>query len=261
MILFLFFIMMLNDIIRNVILIQDRISSISNTTSSTSNTTSSITNRVQWNNAYINAAMIGNLDEVIYLLNDAQFHQIADIHANNDDAALLACEEGHLDIVRYLLTSKDLKQHICVNTRDDRLIKCACINNNIEMIKLLFEVGTPDVSSQKFFAFTWLFKLGHLDTIIFLLDRKNIKALYIDIHMHNDLCFKHAINRHHRHILSYLIQDLRIEKTMHIAKAIDAIEDDGLQQYIHTLFQRRTFYEKLSDELLCHKEVKDIQKI
>src|SRR5579875_1180484 len=80
---------------------------------------------------FISACAAGKLNVVKYLLVSPDLESTVgnvNIHAWKDLGFLEACQHGHLEVVKYLLTSSELKDHIDVHTQDDEGLMLACEN-------------------------------------------------------------------------------------------------------------------------------------
>ncbi len=114
-----------------------------------------------------NACRNGDLDSVKTILKAG-----ADIHYNEDEAVIFACQAENFELVKYLLSSKELKEHCSVHAGYDRAYRKACEMGNLEMVK--FTLSSPDLKEHSPAnacygeGFEKAFYNGHMDVMVYL---------------------------------------------------------------------------------------------
>lgn len=96
---------------------------------------------VQFNNNYLLRILVNEncIKGVNLLLHCFK----VDVHANDEDALVIAVRNKYIDMVKLLIDSG-----ANIHARNDRPLRIACLQHNIEMVKLLLQIETDDVSIQ-----------------------------------------------------------------------------------------------------------------
>lgn len=157
----------------------------------------------------------GYLNIVEFLLTSNLLEKKANIHAQGDMAFILACKNNHHSIVEYLTTSKDIKEHSHINTQENLGLKFAIRENNLEVIKFLTQ-------STK------------------LEECLNINAPYV---LTATLKYKRF------EILDYLISSTDFTLTHEMANEIKSRLGKKKAQPWLEKFERRRFFDKISEDL------------
>ena len=124
---------------------------------------------------FIKFCRYGNLDNIKQLINS----NVINIHADNEDGFIWACENGHKHIVEYLINLyKNDNKYAIVN-----------IHANDEC------------------GFRWACHSGHKHIVEYLINlyKHDNKYAIINIHADNEDGFSWACKNGHKHIVEYLL--------------------------------------------------------
>lgn len=151
--------------------------------------------------AFINACEIGDLEIIIYLINE---HNI-DIHVENDLALRIATEKGNLDIVKYFIDKFDADKFECAKCV---FVKCRKENDNsgcfiynrnkyilnqqgFSIIKYLINLDSHKLNE---YIFMMANRYGFINTIKYLIEKKHCASNIDNIYDELINCFNNNIS-------------------------------------------------------------------
>jgi hypothetical protein len=139
------------------------------------------------NNLFIESAGNGELSLIVHSLNKG-----VDIHAENDEALILASKYGHLEVVKYLV-----EKGADIHTQDDYSLRYSSKYGHLEVVKYLVEKGA-DIHTGHDFALRYASENGHIEVVKYLVENG------ADIHTGNDLALIYASRKGHLEVVKYL---------------------------------------------------------
>jgi len=145
------------------------------------------------NNALGLASEIGNLEDVIYLIEVCK----ANIHSDKDYAFRIACEKGYLNIVQYLLT-RDANIH----ANKDYALRKACENGFIDIVRCLIEKNNINTINYTFYNNHGLWMAaynGHFEIVRYLIE-------HCEFDGKDPMVLLYAARQGHMEIVRYLIE-------------------------------------------------------
>lgn len=135
-----------------------------------------------------------------------------DIHANNEYAFQLSCQNGDLDLAQYLVDLGQ-KSNSLINIHEDNELafRWSCQNGHLNIAEWLINLGQKSnspinihVADENPFRFSC--KNGHLHIAQWLIDLGRKSNLLIDIHADDELAFRWSCENGHLHIAKWLIE-------------------------------------------------------
>lgn len=153
------------------------------------------------NNQLINHAYHGNLEKVIYCL-----EQGASVNYDNDYSLRISALNGYTELVKFLIDNG-----ADVNADHDYALKASAENGHLEIVKLLILHG----ANRKNEALQKSAENGHLEIVILLVENG------ADIYSNNDYALKWSIKNDHYDIIEYLLPFYRKEELKKILKVLD----------------------------------------
>jgi ankyrin repeat protein len=146
-----------------------------------------------WSDQTLNRKLFGVASNSLIYLVAYYLDRETDIHANHDDALILAATYGHTDTVGLLLDRK-----ADIHSADDGALRWAAYYGHTETVKLLLD-RKADIHARYDDALRDAAARGRTDTVKLLLDRK------ADIHSDDDFALRYAVRNGHIETVKLLL--------------------------------------------------------
>lgn len=161
-----------------------------------------------WNRFFLNSCLHGNLQKVQELTTHKDYRHVMNIHVDNEQGLIWACNQGHLEIVKWLTRSdamrKAQQQEGCwrgysdIHADNERGFILACQQSNLEVVRwFLFDMDYEPLN-QKFMIWnpqqdhdealewkSWLKQEGYQDVLSMVLDCENTRQAKKSIEWRN----------------------------------------------------------------------------
>lgn len=176
------------------------------------------------------ACMHGQLNIVEFLTSTEWHHcghPLFDIHGQQDESFLLACQEGHLSIVRWLTTSPQMLNSglsfVDLSSCGHEALHRAGLGGHVDIIRFLttspdlLEAGHAlvDLDAHQDSLFFWACERGDLEMAQYLsLHRGSSSAEHppLNIHAHEEWAFRSACENGHLDLVKFLTDSLELTK-------------------------------------------------
>ena len=162
------------------------------------------------NDIFTKICGMGFLEYAKYFVNENEI----DIHAYNDYAFRLSCENGHLELAQWLIQLGESSGYtkIDIHASNKDAFRSSCYHGHIEVAQWLVQLGESDgytkidIHVLNEFAFKWSCLYGHLNIARWLIELgESSSYTKIDIHTDNDYAFRWSCHNGHIEIARWLI--------------------------------------------------------
>ena len=154
------------------------------------------------NDIFIETCKMGFLEYAIYLVNE----NIIDIHADNDCAFRMCCQNGHLKLAQWLIQLGESNGYtkIDIHADNDYMFGNSCSNGHLKLAQWLIELGESsgyakfDIHVVNDYAFRRSCFYGHLELAQWLVQLGESSGYTkFDIHADNDYAFRLSCRNGH----------------------------------------------------------------
>ena len=163
------------------------------------------------NDKFIEACKRGFLAYAKYLFGAYEI----DIHANNDYAFQLSCENGHIEVAQWLILLGESNDYtkIDIHADNEYAFRWSCQYGHLELAQWLIKLGESNgytkinIHADNEYAFRWSCRNGHLEVAQWLVNLGESSGYTkIDIHANNDYAFRWSRKNGYLDLAQWLVK-------------------------------------------------------